>query len=64
MEEKLEHEVISMPRIGDQAPEFEALTTRGIVNFPSDYKGKWTILFSQPAHFTAVSTSKPINFDH
>lgn len=63
MEEKLEQqEVISMPRIGDAAPEFKAVTTQGEINFPSDYKGKWTILFSHPADFTPVCTSEFMTF--
>ena len=35
-----------MHRIGDKAPAFTAKTTQGTINFPSDYKGKWKILFS------------------
>ena len=38
-------QVYGMPRIGDAAPEFKAVTTQGDINFPSDYKGKWAILF-------------------
>jgi peroxiredoxin (alkyl hydroperoxide reductase subunit C) len=30
-------EGLSMPRIGDKAPEFTAVTTQGKINFPSDY---------------------------
>ncbi|WP_421150504.1 hypothetical protein [Seonamhaeicola sp. NFXS20] len=30
----------SMPKIGDKAPEFKAVTTQGEINFPSDYKGE------------------------
>ena len=52
----------SMPRIGDPAPEFTAETTQGAVNFPSDYNGKWSILFSHPADFTPVCTSEFITF--
>ena len=51
-----------MPRIGDIAPEFKAVTTQGDINFPSDYKGKWTILFSHPADFTPVCTSEFMTF--
>jgi peroxiredoxin (alkyl hydroperoxide reductase subunit C) len=53
---------ISMPRIGDVAPEFKAMTTQGEINYPSDYKGKWTILFSHPADFTPVCTSEFMTF--
>lgn len=36
MEPSQEHAVISMPRIGDAAPEFKAVTTQGDINFPAD----------------------------
>lgn len=52
----------AMPRIGDPAPAFTAKTTQGIINFPSDYQGKWKILFSHPADFTPVCTSEFMTF--
>lgn len=52
----------SMPRIGDTAPEFTAESTQGPVTFPSDYRGKWVILFSHPADFTPVCTSEFMTF--
>lgn len=52
----------SMPRIGDPAPAFTAVTTQGAVTFPEDYIGKWVILFSHPADFTPVCTSEFITF--
>lgn len=55
-------EMNMMPRIGDKAPEFEANTTQGVINFPADYKGKWIILFSHPADFTPVCTSEFMTF--
>ncbi|WIM68989.1 peroxiredoxin [Corynebacterium breve] len=51
-----------MPRISDPAPEFVGQSTQGTVNFPSDYAGKWVILFSHPADFTPVCTSEFMTF--
>ncbi len=58
----MEQEVFSMPRIGDLAPNFEAVTTQGTIKFPDDYQGKWVILFSHPADFTPVCTSEFMTF--
>lgn len=57
-----ENVITAMPRIGDKAPEFKAVTTQGDLNFPGDYKGKWIILFSHPADFTPVCTSEFMTF--
>jgi len=62
MEQTQEQAIISMPRIGDTAPAFKAVTTQGAINFPTDYKGKWVILFSHPADFTPVCTSEFMTF--
>jgi peroxiredoxin (alkyl hydroperoxide reductase subunit C) len=60
--EMIEEGIISLPRIGDKAPEFKAITTQGEINFPADYKGKWVILFIHPADFTPVCTSEFMTF--
>jgi peroxiredoxin (alkyl hydroperoxide reductase subunit C) len=57
-----ENKIYAMPRIGEKAPEFKAVTTQGNITFPADYSGKWVILFSHPADFTPVCTSEFMTF--
>ena len=52
----------TMPLIGDPAPEFNAMTTNGPINFPADFAGKWVVLFSHPSDFTPVCTSEFMAF--
>jgi len=54
--------VHSMPRIGEPAPGFRAVTTQGIIDFPKQYEGSWVIFFSHPADFTPVCTSEFMTF--
>jgi len=58
----MEENIIPMPRIGDKAPAFKAITTQGEIDFPKQYEGEWVILFSHPADFTPVCTSEFITF--
>lgn len=52
----------AMPRIGDMAPSFKAITTQGEIDFPKQYQWSWVILFSHPADFTPVCTSEFMTF--
>jgi len=49
-----------IPLIGDKAPEFKAQITKGVVNFPKDYEGKWVVLFSHPADLGLLSSESLI----
>jgi peroxiredoxin (alkyl hydroperoxide reductase subunit C) len=51
----------TLPRLGEKAPEFEAVTTHGKLKL-SDFRGSWLILFSHPADFTPVCTTEFIAF--
>jgi peroxiredoxin (alkyl hydroperoxide reductase subunit C) len=62
MSTELINPVYSMPRIGDQAPDFHAVTTRGKIQFSNFAEGKWIILFSHPADFTPVCTTEMSGF--
>jgi len=59
--EEVREQVISLPRLGEPAPAFEAITTQGTVKL-EDFKGSWLILFSHPADFTPVCTTEFIAF--
>lgn len=51
-----------MPRIGDFAPDFEAVTTKGKIRFSDFAKDKWIVMFSHPADFTPVCTTEMSGF--
>ncbi|MBT8309734.1 MAG: peroxiredoxin [Flavobacteriaceae bacterium] len=52
----------AMPRIGDQAPDFEAVTTKGKIKLSEFAKDKWVVMFSHPADFTPVCTTEMTGF--
>lgn len=58
----MENQEHLLPHLGEPVPTFEAMTTRGHIRFPGDYKGKWVILFSHPADFTPICTSEVLTF--
>ena len=61
-ENLLQEQIISMPRIGDTAPDFEAVTTKGNIKMSDFAKDKWIVMFSHPADFTPVCTTEMSGF--
>ena len=59
--EEVKERIISLPRLGEPAPAFEATTTHGMLKL-EDFKGSWLVLFSHPADFTPVCTTEFIAF--
>jgi peroxiredoxin (alkyl hydroperoxide reductase subunit C) len=55
-------QIYTMPRIGDTAPDFQAVTTKGTIKFSDFAKDKWVVLFSHPADFTPVCTTEMSGF--
>lgn len=51
-----------MPRIGDTAPDFTAITTTGPLTLSEYNKGSWVVMFSHPADFTPVCTTELSGF--
>jgi alkyl hydroperoxide reductase subunit AhpC len=43
-----------LPKPGDQAPAFSAISQKGLIEFPAYSAGYWCIFFSHPANFTSA----------
>src|SRR5437588_426568 len=52
----------TIPKIGDQAPDFTAMTTHGELTFSTWAEGKWVVFFSHPADFTPVCSTELTEF--
>ena len=59
--EEIKEVMVSMPRLGEPAPDFKAITTHGVIKL-EDFKGSWLIIFSHPADFTPVCTTEFVAF--
>lgn len=53
-----------IPLLGDDFPEMEVQTTRGMKKLPGEFKGKWFVLFSHPGDFTPVCTTEFVAFQN
>lgn len=51
-----------MPLLGDPFPQMKVVTTRGLMDLPDAFSGKWFVLFSHPADFTPVCTTEFVAF--
>lgn len=47
-----------IPFLGEQAPAFTGVSTKGTIHFPDDYGTDWKLILSHPRDFTPVCTSE------
>lgn len=55
-------DVVRTPQVGDVAPRFYGVTTKGEVHFPEDFLGKWVVFFSHQSDFSPISTTEYMEF--
>jgi len=53
-----------IPLLGDEFPSMTVITTRGKMELPQVFAGKWFVLFSHPADFTPVCTTEFVAFQN
>lgn len=58
----IETQNISIPRIGDRAPDFVSPSTHGEIKFSEWQAQDWVVLFSHPADFTPVCSTELTEF--
>lgn len=51
-----------IPLLGDNFPKMTVQTTKGIIELPNKFTGKWFVFFSHPADFTPVCTTEFVAF--
>jgi peroxiredoxin 2/4 len=44
----------NLPNVGDKAPVFEVMTSKGLISYPDVSEGCWCIFFAHPANFTSA----------
>ncbi|MGI6595639.1 MAG: peroxiredoxin [Elusimicrobia bacterium] len=57
-------EIKRMPLLGDAFPKMKVVTTRGVLDLPDFFQGKWFVLFSHPGDFTPVCTTEFVAFQN
>ncbi len=58
----MENTEVKMPLLGDKFPNITVNTTKGKLDLPKAFEGKWFVLFSHPADFTPVCTTEFVAF--